>query len=201
MHRDGGGQAALAIYRCQKPVICAVNGHAVGIGITMTLPCDIRIAWEGAKIGFVFASRGIVPEATSSYFLPRLIGHSKALELFMTARVLPASNRSFEQLFSSLHPTPEATVAAGLALALEIAASGSALSHALTKALVWHGADSPEGQHLLDSRAMAVAGNSVDSKEGVKAFREKRAAKFSATLPRDLNEISEVYPWWVKSKL
>ena len=119
-----------------------------------------------------------------------------------TARVQPASHPSLSTLFSSLHPTPEATVAAGLALAHEIASNCSSLSTALIKGLVWHGCSSPEEQHLLDSRAMSVAGNSIDSKEGVLAFKEKRAAKFTASMPRDLGQISEMYPWWPRfSKL
>lgn len=195
-HRDGGGQATLAIARTRKPVICAINGHSVGIGATLTLPCDIRIAWKDAKVGFVFAQRGIVPEACSSYLLPKLIGHSRAMELFMTARVQPASAPSLDLLYSSLQPTPEATVEAAIRLAHEIATKNSALSSALIKGLVWHGRESMEEQHLLDSAAMHVAGNSSDSVEGVASFLEKRAAVFTASVPKDLDQISEMYPWW-----
>lgn len=166
------------------------------LGITLTLACDIRVVYEQAKIGFVFAQRGIVPEAASSFFLPRLIGHSRSLELFMTARVQKATAPSLNLLFSSFHPTPEATTAAGIALAHEIAANTSALSTALIKGMVWHGYNTAEEQHLLDSQAIHVSGNSSDSAEGVLAFKEKRPAVFKATIPAGLRQIGELYPWW-----
>ncbi|KAK4055428.1 hypothetical protein OIO90_003266 [Microbotryomycetes sp. JL221] len=193
-HRDHGGQTSLALFRSLKPTIAAINGHAVGIGITMTLGCDIRIVYDQAKIGFVFAQRGIVPEAASSYFLPRLVGHSKAMELLLTAKVQPASAPSLDLLWASTHSTPEATVDAALKLAHEIANNNSAISMALTKALVWRGKDSPEAQHLLDSRAMFVAGASVDAKEGVSAFKEKRNPNFPGRVPKDMP--TELWPWW-----
>ncbi|KAM0755977.1 enoyl-CoA hydratase/isomerase family protein [Meredithblackwellia eburnea MCA 4105] len=194
MHRDGGGRASLALFKVRKPTIAAINGHAVGIGITMTLTADIRLAWKDAKIGFVFGKRGIVPEAASSYFLPKLIGHSRALELFMTARILPASSPTLSQLFSNTYETPRATLDAALALASEIALNNSMISMAVTKALVWRGKETPEEQHLLDSKAIHVTGNGRDSKEGVLAFKEKRDPKFEARVPRDLP--SDYYPWW-----
>ncbi|KAI5476736.1 hypothetical protein MNV49_007326 [Pseudohyphozyma bogoriensis] len=191
-HRDGGGQMTMAALR--SIFMSITRTTRCPPGITMTLPFDIRVAWKDAKIGFVFGKRGIVPEAASSYFLPKLIGHSRALELFMTSRILPASSPTLSLLFSSLHPTPEATVEAALSLAKEIATNNSPISMALTKALVWRGKDSPEEQHLLDSKAMFVAGNTMDSKEGVLAFKEKREAKFPATVPKDLP--TEFFPWF-----
>ncbi|KAK4048105.1 hypothetical protein OIV83_004975 [Microbotryomycetes sp. JL201] len=193
-HRDHGGQTSLAFFRSLKPTIAAINGHAVGIGITMTLGCDIRVVYENAKIGFVFAQRGIVPEAASSYFLPRLIGHSKAMELLLTARVQAASAPSLDSLWASKHSSPKATVDAAMKLAHEIARNNSAISMALTKNLVWRGKDSPEAQHLLDSRAMYVAGASVDAKEGVASFKEKRSPNFPGRVPRDMP--TELWPWW-----
>ncbi|SCZ97334.1 BZ3500_MvSof-1268-A1-R1_Chr4-2g07144 [Microbotryum saponariae] len=193
-HRDGGGTVSLALFRVRKPTIAAVNGHAVGIGITMTLGADIRFVSETAKIGFVFAQRGIVPEAASSYFLPKLIGHSRAMQLFMTAKVISATSPILDLLWASRHPSPEATFQAALDLAKDISLSNSMISSSLIKGLVWRGMDSPEDQHLLDSKAMHVAGNSIDSKEGVQAFRDKRAPRMVASVPKDLP--TEFYPWW-----
>ncbi|KAL8292771.1 hypothetical protein RQP46_001383 [Phenoliferia psychrophenolica] len=198
-HRDGGGQTSLATFKVAKPTICALNGHAIGIGITMALTFDIRLAWKDAKVGFVFGKRGIVPEAVSSYFLPKLIGHSRALELFMTSRILPASSPTLDLLFSSVHDSPAATVTAALALASEIARNNSAISMAVTKALVWRPQSTPEEQHLLDSKAVYTLGKGADSKEGVKAFKEKREANFPARVPRDLP--TEYYPWWVEADI
>lgn len=137
-----------------------------------------------------------VRTAASTYFLPRLIGHSRTLELLMTARVLPASHPSLNLLFSALLPTRDAVLPAALSLAHEIASSTSAISAATNKALVWRGLSTPEEQHLLDSRAMHVLGNGADSKEGVKAFLERRDANFSATVPKDLP--TDLIPWWVE---
>ena len=163
----------------------------------MTLSFDIRVVWEGAKIGFVFAQRGIVPEAASSFFLPKLIGHSKAMELLMTAKVLPATAPPLSQLWSSIESTPEATVDAAMRIARDIVKNNSMTSLAITKALVWRAKDTPEEQHLLDSKAMYVAGRSIDCKEGVNSFKEKRAPNFTASIPKDLP--SELMPWWTEA--
>ncbi|KAI8850306.1 peroxisomal enoyl-CoA-hydratase [Chytridium lagenaria] len=192
-HRDGGGMVALAIHRCRKVTIGAINSHAIGVGITMTLAMDIRLAYAGAKIGFVFVRRGICPEACSSYFLPRLIGHSRAMELILTGRIIPASHPSLNLLFSEVFEKREDVLPAALALAKEIAANNSVISGAVSKALVWHGTGSAEEQHLLDSKAMFALGNGLDSKEGVKAFLEKRNPKFSGVVSKDL---PPNWPWW-----
>lgn len=165
----------------------------------MTLSFDIRVVWEGAKIGFVFAQRGIVPEAASSFFLPKLIGHSKAMELLMTAAVNPATASSLSQLWSSTQPSPEATVEEAMRIARSIVKNNSMTSSAVLKALVWRAKDTPEEQHLLDSKAMYVAGRSIDCKEGVLAFKEKRAPDFKASVPKDLP--TELMPWWSEAEI
>jgi enoyl-CoA hydratase/carnithine racemase len=177
--RDGGGEVSLRIYECTKPVIAAINGPAVGVGITMTLPMDVRLAVEGAKIGFVFTRRGIVPEAASSYFLPRLVGISRALEWVSTGRVFPAEEALAGGLVRSVHPPGELMVAAH-ALAREIADNTAPVSVALSRRMLWSmlGAAHPLEAHEVDSRAMASRGASADAAEGVTAFLEKRDAVF-----------------------
>ncbi|OQO01995.1 hypothetical protein B0A48_12468 [Cryoendolithus antarcticus] len=192
-HRDGGGRVALAIYRCRKVVIAALNGSAVGVGITMTLPCAIRVAWDQAKVGFVFARRGIVMEACSSWFLPRLIGMSKALHLTTTGAIYPASHSLFDDLFTELVPHPTAVLPRALALADEIAENTSTVSSYLMREMMYRGADSPEGQHLLDSRVIYELFGGKDNTEGVKAFMQKRDANFQGTMEEDAPAI---WPWW-----
>jgi enoyl-CoA hydratase/carnithine racemase len=165
----------------------------------MTLSFDIRVVWEGSKVGFVFAQRGIVPEAVSSYFLPKLIGHSKAMELLMTAKVNPATAPALSGLWSSVQPTPEATVDEAMRIARDIVKNNSMTSLAIVKALVWRAKDTPEEQHLLDSKAMYVSGRSIDCKEGVLSFKEKRAPSFKATIPKDLP--TELMPWWSEADI
>jgi enoyl-CoA hydratase/carnithine racemase len=192
--RDGGGQVTLRIYRSLKPVIAAINGPAVGVGITMTLPMDIRLVAEGAKIGFVFARRGIVPEAASSWFLPRIVGISQAMEWVATGRVFDAAEAHAGGLVRSVHPGDELLgVASGLAR--EIADNAAPVSVALARRLLWTmlGASHPMDAHRADSRAMFARGQSADAREGVTAFLEKRDAVFpdrvSAGLP-------ELVPGW-----
>ncbi|KAK6435581.1 hypothetical protein LTR95_008235 [Oleoguttula sp. CCFEE 5521] len=192
-HRDGGGRVALAIYQCRKVVIAALNGSAVGVGITMTLPCAIRVAWEGAKVGFVFARRGIVMEACSSWFLPRLIGMSRALHLTTTGAIYPASHALFGDLFTELVPHPTAVLPRALALAEEIAENTSTVSSYLMREMMYRGADSPEGQHLLDSRIIYELFGGKDNTEGVKAFMQKRDADFKGTMEEDA---PASWPWW-----
>ena len=186
--RDGGGQVSLRIYDCTKPVIAAINGPAVGVGITMTLPMDIRLAAEGAKIGFVFTRRGIVPEACSSWFLPRIVGISQAMEWVATGRVFSAQEALAGGLVRSLHPAGELLDAA-YELAHEIADNAAPVSVALSRRLLWSmlGADHPREAHEADSRAMFSRGQSDDAREGVTSFLEKRPAAFtdkvSAGLP------------------
>ncbi|HEX3594361.1 MAG TPA: enoyl-CoA hydratase-related protein [Polyangiaceae bacterium] len=198
-YRDGGGRVALAIFRCRKPVIAAINGPAVGVGITMTLPMDIRVVAEDAKIGFVFARRGIVPEACSSWFLPRIVGPSKAAELIYTGRVFRAAEEAHSGLFSYVLPA-EQVLAKAEALAREIAENTSATSVALSKALLTRGmADpNPETAHLNDSRCIYWAGMQNDAREGIASFLEKRPAAFTMSAATDMPDF---YPWWIEPKL
>jgi enoyl-CoA hydratase/carnithine racemase len=198
-HRDGGGQVTLAIFRCRKPVIAAINGAAVGVGITMTLPMDVRIAAEDAKVGFVFARRGIVPEACSSWFLPRIVGISKAAELCLTGRVFRASDESASGLFNYVLPAKQVLEKAR-AIAREIADNTSAVSVALARALLWHGLGQPDPQsaHLVDSKCIHWAGRQADCYEGVQAFLEKRPARFTMSAWTGLPDF---YPWWTEPKV
>ena len=193
-HRDGGGQVALALYRSRKPFIAAINGPAVGVGVTMTLAADVRVAAADAKIGFVFTRRGIVPEACSSWFLPRIVGRSKAAELFLTGRVFRASEEADSGLFNHVVPAQEVLERA-YTIAREIADNTSAVSVALAKALLHYGAgqDHPYGTHLADSRCMHWAGSQADCREGVESFLEKRTPQFSMSAWKDMPEF---YPWW-----
>jgi len=198
-HRDGGGQVALAIFRCRKPVIAAINGHAVGVGITMTLPMDVRIVAEDAKIGFVFTRRGVVPEACSSWFLPRIVGISKAAEWVYTGRVFRASEEATSGLFNYVVPKDKVLDKA-MTIAREIAENTSAVSVALSKALLWHGLaeDDPQSAHLTDSRCFYWMGHQKDSREGVESFLEKRPPKFPMRVSRDMPDF---YPWWKEPKV
>jgi enoyl-CoA hydratase/carnithine racemase len=177
--RDGGGQVSLRIFECAKPVIAAINGPAVGVGITMTLPMDIRLAVDGAKIGFVFARRGIVPEACSSWFLPRIVGISQAMEWVSTGRVFSAQEALAGGLVRSVH-APDELLPAAHALAREIADNTAPVSVALGRQLLWRmlGAEHPMQAHRADSKAMFSRGQSADAREGVQSFLEKRAAQF-----------------------
>jgi enoyl-CoA hydratase/carnithine racemase len=177
--RDGGGLLTLRIFECTKPVIAAVNGAAVGVGVTMTLPMDIRLASESAKFGFVFARRGIVPEAASSYFLPRVVGISQAAEWCYTGRLFPASEAKEGRLVRSVH-APDDLIPAARAIAAEIAENTAPVSVALTRQMLWRmlGADHPMEAHRVDSRAIASRGRSEDAREGVTSFLEKRPAQF-----------------------
>jgi enoyl-CoA hydratase/carnithine racemase len=192
--RDGGGQVVLRIFDCIKPVIAAINGPAVGVGITMTLPMDIRLAAEGARIGFVFARRGIVPEACSSWFLPRLVGISQAAEWVYSGRVFPAAEAVEAGLIRSLHPAEELLPAAR-AIAREIADNTSGLSVALSRQLMWRmlGAAHPMEAHKADSRALLEIGPLADAKEGVESFLEKRPPHFTLSPSADL---PDVFPDW-----
>ncbi len=197
-HRDEGGKVALAIWKCRKPVIGAINGHAVGVGITMTLPMDIRIVAAEAKIGFVFTRRGVVPEACSSWFLPRLIGMSKAAELVYTGRVFHASDEAGSGLFSYVLDKG-AVVSKALAIAEEIARNTSAVSVALSKGLLCRGLteNDPETVHLIDSRCFYWCGFQKDAFEGVMSFLEKRQSHFTMSPTADMPSF---YPWWTTDK-
>lgn len=191
--RDGGGRVGLRIYECLKPVIAAINGAAVGVGATMTLPMDVRLAAEGAKMGFVFARRGIVPETLSSYFLPRLVGVSTALEWTMTGRVFSSEEAHERGLVRSLHKADELLPAAR-ALAREIADHTSAVSVALARRMMLDMLDAshPMEAHRLESRLMVARGRSGDAKEGVTSFLEKRPPRYPDKVSRDL---PQPFPW------
>src|SRR3954447_22670143 len=188
--RDGGGQVSLRIFDMRKPVIAAINGPAVGVGITMTLPMDVRIAASGAKIGFVFSRRGIVPEACSSWFLPRLVGISQAMEWAATGRVFDSDEALRGGLVRSVHPTDQ-VLAEATALAREIADNTAPVSVALARRLMWTmlGARHPMEAHRADSRAMFARGQSADAREGVTSFLEKRPAQFPDRVSDGLPEI------------
>ncbi len=192
--RDGGGQVTLRIFKCLKPVIAAVNGAAVGIGVTMQLAMDIRIASEAARFGFVFSRRGIVPEAASSWFLPRIVGISQALEWCYTGRVFPAQEALAGRLVSKVVPADELLPTAQ-GLAREIAEKTAPVSIALIRQMMWHmlGADDPMEAHKIDSRGIYTRGRSDDVKEGVMAFLEKRPAAFRNKISADM---PDYFPWW-----
>ena len=195
---DGGGKLTLRIYELNKPIIAAINGAAVGVGITMTLAMDVRIAADVAKFGFVFARRGIVPEACSSYFLPRVVGISQALEWCYSGRVFPADEALQGGLLRSLHPKEELLEAAR-GIARDIVDNTSAVSVSLIRHMMWRmlGADHPIEAHKIDSRGVYYTGRSADSKEGVASFLEKRPAKFPGTVS---NDMPEFFPWWEERK-
>ena len=188
--RDGGGLVSLRIFECKKPVIGAINGAAVGVGVTMTLPMDIRLASEHAKFGFVFARRGIVPEACSSWFLPRLVGISQAAEWCYSGRVFPAAEALSGGLVRSVHPADELLPAAR-AIATEIAENTAPVSVALTRQMLWSmlGAAHPMEAHRVDSRGILARGRSGDAREGVVSFLEKRPAVFPDTVSADMPDI------------
>ncbi|CAK5269325.1 unnamed protein product, partial [Mycena citricolor] len=179
-HRDSGGKTSLVIYRCRKITIAAVNGHAAGVGMTtMQLPFDFRFIWKGAKLTFPFVRRGIVPEATSSYLLPRLIGQSRAMSLILSGSTISADSHLISSLYHQIFPTREEVLPAAVAFAHELASKTSQVSIAVAKGLIQHPGDSIEENHLLDSRAMRALGASHDGEEGVRAFMEKREPKFT----------------------
>lgn len=191
--RDTGGRVALAIYDCPKPVIAAINGAAVGIGATMTLPMDIRLASEKARIGFVFNKIGITPEAASTWFLPRIVGIANALEWCYSAEILTAEKAQAGGLISKV-VAPEDLLPAAQTLARQIADSTSSVAIALTRQMMYRNAAAPHPRHAhnVDSLAIFYA-SQKDGKEGVAAFLEKRPANFTATVS---NDMPPFYPWW-----
>lgn len=197
--RDGGGLLTLRIFRCTKPVIAAINGHAVGIGATMTLPMDIRMASAGAKIGFVFGARGIVPEAASSWFLPRLVGISQAAEWVYTSRVFAAAEGQEHGLVRSVHDSPEELLSAARDLATEIRTNSAPVSVALSRMMLWRmlGASHPMEAHRIDSRAIHYTGAQPDAREGITAFFEKRPANWTMSVNDDMPDF---VPWWNEAR-
>jgi enoyl-CoA hydratase/carnithine racemase len=192
--RDGGGRLTLAIFECLKPVIAAVNGPAVGVGATMQLAMDIRIASEAARFGFVFARRGIVPEACSSWFLPKIVGIAQALDWCFSGRVFDAQEALAGRLVKEV-VKPDELLPRAYALAAEIRDNTSAVSVALIRQMLWRlsALDHPMEAHKIDSRGIFARGSSEDVKEGVVSFLEKRPAKFPQKVSKDM---PGYFPWW-----
>jgi enoyl-CoA hydratase/carnithine racemase len=192
--RDGGGRVTLAIFNCLKPVIAAVNGPAVGIGVTMQLAMDSRIASDQARFGFVFSRRGIVPEAASSWFLPKIVGIAQALEWCFSGRVFPAAEALKGGLVSEVVPH-EQLLERAYAIAAEIRDNTSAVSVALIRQMMWRisALDHPMEAHKIDSRGIYARGASADVREGVKSFLEKRPADFPDKVSKDM---PRYFPWW-----
>lgn len=189
--RDGGGLVSLRMFRCIKPIIAAVNGPAVGVGATMTLAADVRMLSTTARMGFVFGGRGIVPDGACSWFLPRIVGVSQALEWCLTARVFPAGEALAGGLARSVHQ-PDELIDAARALAGEMAAGVGPVSAAITRQLLWRmlGADHPMDAHRVDSRAIAQTGAMADAAEGIEAFLAKRPAEWKLRPSTDMPD------WW-----
>ena len=194
--RDGGGLLTLRLFDSKKPLISACNGVAVGVGATMQLAMDIRLASDTARYGFVFARRGIVPEACSSWFLPRIVGISQALEWCYSGRVFDAAEAKDGGLVRSIHPGDDLMKAAR-ELASEIAQNTSAVSVAMTRAMMWRlmSTDHPMEAHKIDSRAIYRLSRGKDAKEGIASFLEKRAPDYPGKVSEDMPDF---YPWWEK---
>lgn len=192
--RDGGGRLTLRLFESTKPLICACNGVAVGVGATMQLAMDIRLASTSARYGFVFARRGIVPEAASSWFLPRIVGISQALEWCYSGRVFGAEEALAGGLVRSLH-APDELMAEAVSIAREIADNTSAVSVAMTRAMMWRNAatDHPMEAHKVDSKAIYTLSRGKDAKEGIASFLEKRPPDYPGTVSEDMPGF---YPWW-----
>ena len=196
--RDAGGVLTLRLFKSKKPLIAAINGDAVGIGATMLLPMDVRIASDEARFGFVFAKRGIVPEAASSWFLPRLVGIDNALKLCYSGKVINANEAKEIKLISEV-TSGETLISRALELSEEFTAKTSSISIALTRQMMWRmlGADHPMEAHKIDSRAVYELGKSGEASEGIKSFFEKRSPNFPGKLTEDLPDF---YPWWDEKK-
>ena len=194
VYRDGGGTTTLRMYESLKPIIGAINGAAVGIGVTMQLPMDIRMASSDARFGFVFARRGITPEAASSWYLPRLVGMQTALEWCLTGRLFGADEALARGLVRSVH-APDDLLPAARALAREIADNSAPVSVALARQMMWRlsAAPHPMFAHRIDSRSIQARGASADAREGVGAFLEKRPAVFPNQVSSDMPDF---FPWW-----
>jgi enoyl-CoA hydratase/carnithine racemase len=198
IHPDGGGVLTLRIFECMKPVISACNGPAVGVGATMQCAMDIRLASENAKYGFVFSKRGIVPEACSTWFLPRVVGINTALEWAYSARIFDANEALERRFVRSIHK-PDDLLPAAKDLAHEFAEQTSSVSVAMIRHMMWKmlGADHPIEAHKIDSRGVYYTGKSADAAEGVQSFLEKRPAEFTGKVSTDMPEF---FPWWEERK-
>lgn len=194
VRRDGGGTVTLRVFSCHKPVIAAINGPAVGVGATMILPMDVRLASTTAKFGFVFTRRGVVPEACSAWFLPRVVGISRAQEWVLTGRVFDAEEALEHGLVRSVH-RPDQLLTAAHEIAREIADNTAPVSVALARQMMWRmlGAAHPMEAHRIDSRGIQIRGRSKDVAEGVMSFLEKRPPRFVETVSQDLPDI---FPDW-----
>jgi enoyl-CoA hydratase/carnithine racemase len=192
--RDLGGEITLRLYESLKPIIAAVNGPAVGFGATLLLPIDIRLASKDAVVGYVFARRGIVPDAASSWFLPRVVGISRALDWTLSGNLIPAEEAHAAGLFQSLHD-PGELLAAAWKIAEAIVRNVAPVSASLTRQMMWRGLTlaHPMQAHRIESRIIAARGTHADSREGVEAFLEKRSARFAGRVPTDLPDF---FPWW-----
>lgn len=192
--RDVGGELALRVFASTKPVIAAINGTAVGIGVTMVLPMDVRIAAHGARFGLPFTRRGIVPESCATWFLPRIVGIATAVDWAVTGRLFPAEEALEAGLVRELAP-PGEVLARARAVAAEIAEQTSPVSVALTRQMLWRqlGSPHPLSANRLESRALLALGTTPDAREGVAAFNEKRPARFASQVSRDMPDF---YPWW-----
>lgn len=192
--RDGGGRITLRIYRCLKPVIAAINGAAVGVGASMTLPMDIRLASDSAKFGFVFSRRGIVPDAAASFFLPRVVGISNALEWCYSGRIYSAQEAKAIGLIRDIYPADQLLPAA-VAIAREIVDNAAPVSIAMIRQMLWRGLDmsDPMEAHRVDSRGILSRVRSADAAEGVSSFLEKRPARFVDRVSADMPDF---FPWW-----
>jgi len=193
---DGGGKIAIRIFRSLKPVIAAVNGPAVGMGATLQLPMDVRIASHDARFGFVFSQRGLVPEGASSWFLPRVVGIAQALEWSLSGRIFTAEEALAGRLINRI-VRPDELLPAARALAVQIVEKTAPVSVTLIRQMMWRmlGADDPMEAHKIESRGMYARGRSADAKEGVVAFLEKRPAVFKDRVPTDL---PDYFPWWIE---
>ncbi len=194
--RDGGGEVTLRIFDSTKPVIAAINGPAVGVGATMTLAMDIRLASDTAKFSFPFARRGIIPDGCSSWFLPRVVGVERALEWLYTGRLFTCAEALEAGLVSAVHP-PNELLKAARAVAGEIIKSTAPVSVSLTRQLIWRmlGAAHPMDAHIAESRGLVVQGASSDAYEGIDSFLEKRPPRFTRTIDSDLPDI---FPDWIE---
>jgi len=198
IHPDGGGVLTLRLFECLKPIISACNGPAVGVGATMQCAMDIRMASEKARYGFVFSKRGIVPEACSSWFLPRCVGINTALEWAYSGRIFDAQEALEKRFVRSVHKENDLMPAAR-DLAHEFAEQTSSISVAMIRHMMWKmlGADHPMEAHQIDSRGVYFTGKSADAHEGVQSFLEKRPAEFSGKVSTDMPEF---FPWWEQRK-